>query len=155
MSAAIAKRPAVQIKVRLINARGNAIKARTNKNPRITIIKPSTYAEMVWEQKKQKMIRKSGTMDWIVMRNRLSSINAKNKAHMGEVLGLLAKRIGFRIAEGFGERVIFRELFLSGLTLLDLEATNTSLTLSHVSARQELRHLMQVLQLPDMKQDAA
>ena len=34
----------------------------------------------------------------------------------------LAKRIGFRVAAGLSERVIYKELFLSGLTLLDLEA---------------------------------
>ena len=58
----------------------------------------------------------------------------------------LAKRIGFRIAPGFSERVIFREMFLNGLTLLDLKGG--ALSLSHVAARQEVRELLKELNLP-------
>src|SRR3990167_6310986 len=103
---------------------------------------------MVWDQKKQRAIKDKGSIDWIVLRNRLSSINAKNKEQMEGVMQLLAKRIGFRYIPGFGERVIFRELFLSGLTVLDLEDCKIPITLSHVSAKQELRNLIQMLQLP-------
>jgi hypothetical protein len=38
-----------------------------------------------------------------------------NKEKMGRALDNLAKRIGFRVAPGFNERVIFRELFPRGL----------------------------------------
>ena len=86
--------------------------------------------------------------DWVVLRNRLSSLLARNKEEMQEVLEKLSQRIGFRLASGFGERVIFRELFLSGLTLLDLPDIGLSLSLSHVAARQELRDLLEVLKLP-------
>lgn len=112
------------------------------------IEKPSTYAEMVWDQKKYRIMRDGGKSDWVVLRNRLSSLLARNKEEMQEVLEKLAQRIGFRLASGFGERVIFRELFLSGLTLLDLPDIGMSLSLSHVAARQELRDLLEVLKLP-------
>lgn len=112
------------------------------------ILKPSIYAEMIWEQKKEKAIRNKGSIDWIVVRNRLSNIQAKNKLEMERILNLLCKRIGFRQAAGFGERVIFRELFLKGLTLLDLEDTGQKLSLSHVTARQELRNLIEMINLP-------
>ena len=111
------------------------------------VLKPSIYAEMIWEQKKQKAMRKEGSIDWIVLRNRLSNIQAKNKMEMGKVLDLVSKRLGFRQAPGFGERVIFRELFLKGLTLLDLEDTGQTLSLSHISAKQELRNLIDMMQL--------
>ena len=74
---------------------------------------------------------------------------------MEGVIQALAKRIGFRYIPGFGERVIFRELFLSGLTVLDLEDCNIPITLSHVSAKQELRNLIHMLQLPDAEKLAA
>lgn len=112
------------------------------------ILRPSIYAEMVWEQKKQKAMRNGGFIDWVVLRNRLSNIYAKNKEEMEKILKMLAKRIGFRSAAGFGERVIFRELFLSGMTLLDLKEAGHSLTLSHVAANQELRDLIETLNLP-------
>jgi chromosome partitioning protein len=111
-------------------------------------LKPSVYAEMIWEQKKERAMRNGQSIDWIIMRNRLSNIQAKNKLEMEKILLLLSKRLGFRMASGFGERVIFRELFLKGLTLLDLEDTGQKLSLSHISAKQELRNLIDIMQLP-------
>lgn len=67
---------------------------------------------------------------------------------MEKILNALSKRIGFRLVQGFGERVIFRELFLSGLTLLDLEAAKTPLSLSHIAAKQELAGLISAVQWP-------
>jgi chromosome partitioning protein len=75
-------------------------------------------------------------------------INARNKSEVLKVLHALSKRIGFRIGEGFCERVIFKELFLSGLTLLDLEHMGTLLKLSHIAARRELRSLVSTIQIP-------
>lgn len=120
--------------------------ARINSETR-EITGPSTYAEMVWEQKKHKLLRERTQFDWIVLRNRLSSIFAKNKEEMQNLLNKLAQRIGFRLASGFGERVIFRELFLQGLTLLDLQDVGIEMTLSHVAARQELRALLEMINL--------
>ena len=125
------------------------------KSDTLDIIRPSIYAEMVWEQKKRRAIRDQGSIEWFVLRNRLSSINARNKEQMEDVIQALSKRIGFRYVQGFGERVIFRELFLAGLTVLDLEDCKIPITLSHVSAKQELRNLIQMLQLPEMKKLAA
>lgn len=121
----------------------------------LNIIRPSTYAEMVWEQKKKRAIRDGGSIDWIVMRNRLSSIYSRNKEEMDRVLSALAKRIGFRLISGFGERVIFRELFLNGLTLLDLKESNTNISLSHVAAKQELKTLIDSIQLPTAMKKAS
>ena len=67
-----------------------------------------------------------------------------------EGLGELSKRIGFRTVPGFTERVIFRELFPRGLTLLDLTKVESGieLAMSHVAARQEIRELVTALKLP-------
>ena len=113
---------------------------------------PSSYAELIWQHRKQKLVRDKVTLDWIVLRNRLSNIRARNKEEMWQLLQQISKRLGFRLGAGFGERVIFRELFLSGMTLLDLKDTKTSLTLSHVAARQELRELMRMIQLPMLEE---
>jgi chromosome partitioning protein len=72
-----------------------------------------------------------------------------NKKKVGAALEQLSRRIGFRVAPGFAERVIFRELFPRGLTLLDLRDVGVeTLNISNVAARQELRDLMQALKLP-------
>ena len=112
---------------------------------------PSLYAEMVWDQRKQRALADGGSIDWIVMRNRLSSLDARNKRTIGRLLDELARRIGFRQAPGFSERVIFRELFPRGLTLLDLRQADAgvSFTMSHVAARQEVRALLAAIGLPE------
>jgi len=116
----------------------------------LKIIKPSIYSEMVWEQKLLRAKRDGGSIEWIVMRNRLSNIDAKNKRFMTQVTSDLSRRIGFRVAPGFSERVIFREMFLQGLTVLDIMESNAkgSLSLSHIAARQEVRDLLKTLRIP-------
>jgi chromosome partitioning protein len=110
------------------------------------IVGPSLYSEMVWEQRKRRALTDGQTIDWIVMRNRMGHVEGRNKRVIADILAALAKRIGFRLAPGFGERVIFRELFLKGLTLLDLGSdTGHSMTLSHVAARQEVRSLIDAI----------
>jgi chromosome partitioning protein len=114
-----------------------------------TIRRPSVYAETVWEQRKRRAMAGGRPIDWVVMRNRLSSLDARNKRDIGKLLEQLAKRIGFRIAPGFTERVIFRELFPRGLTLLDLSRKDAGVQwrMSHVAARQEVRDLLDALNL--------
>lgn len=114
-----------------------------------TTIKPSSYAEMVWNQKKERAIRDKGNIDWIVLVNRMSSVLSKNRTELERVLSALAKRIGFRLTKGFKERVIFRELFLSGLTLLDRNISVTQMNLSHIAARQELNDLLRSLNITE------
>lgn len=116
------------------------------------VLGPSLYSELVWESRKNRAMNERASIDWIVMRNRVSSLDAKNKRRVGKVLNALAPRIGFRIAPGFGERVIFRELFPSGQTLMDLSEgdPNFRMSMSHVAARQEVRDLISTLKLPGL-----
>ncbi len=119
----------------------------------LEVVRPSFYAEQVWDCRKRKAQNSRKPIDWIVMRNRMSPLDARNKQRVGEALDNLAKRIGFRIAPGLSERVIYRELFPMGLTLLDLteSGSNVSFTMSHVAARQEIRDMLIVLKLPGME----
>ena len=118
------------------------------------ILGPSVYSEMVWNARQLRAQAGLKPIDWIVVRNRLGAQNMVNKEKMGKALDRLAKRIGFRTAPGFNERVIFRELFPRGLTLLDLKDIGVKqLNISNVAARQELRDLIKALDLPDVKVD--
>ena len=118
------------------------------------ILGPSVYSEMVWNARQLRAQAGLKPIDWIVVRNRLGAQKMVNKQKMGEALDNLAQRIGFRIAPGFNERVIFRELFPRGLTLLDLKDIGVKqLNISNVAARQELRDLMKSLNLPGVEVD--
>lgn len=110
-------------------------------------MRPSVYSEMVWNQKKNKMIRDGNSIDWIVIRNRLSTIASKNKIEIDNILKELSRRLGFRVGDGFCERVIFREMFLDGLTVLDID--DKKLSISHLAAKQELRSLIQMIKFPE------
>ncbi len=113
------------------------------------VLGPSVYAEMVWSARQRRAGAGLRPIDWVVVRNRLGAQAMHNKRRVGEALGKLAPRIGFRVAPGFSERVVFRELFPRGMTLLDLrDAGVPALALSHVAARQELRDLVRALRLP-------
>lgn len=108
------------------------------------VLRPSHFAETVFAARKTRAARDGGSIDWIVLRNRLSPLESRNKQYVSAALAELSKRIGFRLAHGFGERVIFRELFVQGLTVLDLRdpGTDVKLNMSHIAARQEVRRLM-------------
>jgi len=115
--------------------------------------KPSIYSESVWEARKERAIKEGrhATIDWLVVTNRLQGTHARNRDRLEERMGKLAKRVGFRVGPGLRERVIYRELFPFGLTVADLsnEVRPVSVTMSHVSARQELRGLMADMGLQD------
>lgn len=119
---------------------------------------PSLYSEMVWDARKRRALTGvAGAIDWVVLRNRLSATRANNKKRMGEKLDDLSERIGFRLARGFGDRVIYRELFPAGLTLLDLGGKGAPVrlsTMSHVTARLEIRSLIASLNLPGRVSDS-
>jgi chromosome partitioning protein len=122
----------------------------------LSVVEPSIYSQMIWEQKMERAKRDRGSIEWVVMRNRLSNIDATNKRSVADVLDKLSKRISFTLAPGFSERVIFRELFLQGLTLLDLTKANydKSFSLSHIAARQELREFLKCLNIDKILQAA-
>jgi len=119
-----------------------------------TIEGPSIYSSMVWNARQLRAQAGLDPIDWVVVRNRLGAQNMVNKQKMEKALTQLSRRIGFRTAPGFNERVIFRELFPRGLTLLDLRDVGVkTLNISNVAARQELRDLMKALHLPGVTVD--
>ena len=115
---------------------------------------PSVYSVMVWNARQLRSQAGLAPIDWVVVRNRMGAQAMVNKEKMERVIDKLSKRIGFRTAPGFNERVIFRELFPRGLTLLDLRDLGVKgLNISNVAARQELRDLIKSLNLPNVTAD--
>ncbi len=122
--------------------------ARINRERR-EVEAPSVYSQLVWEQNNQRVVAGRPPIDWVVIRNRLAHLEARNMREISTLLSLLAKRIGFRVAPGISERVVFRELFLKGLTALDLPQTANGRpeTSSHAAARHEIQHLLKAIGL--------
>ena len=121
------------------------------------ITKPSFYAELIWNSRTQRAKETGKSVDWVVLRNRLQHITSHNLQRVGAALDELARRVGYRVIPGLGERVIYRELFPKGLTLLDLSELG-DVGLGHIAARQELREMIAGLDIPgesEMKVAAA
>jgi chromosome partitioning protein len=111
----------------------------------------SQYAQAVRNARRERRKADSGVIDWIIVRNRLASIQSRNEMRLGACVDQLSSQLGFRVAAGVAERVIFRELFPVGLTAmdeLDEKILGSKPTLSHISARSEIRQLIDVLNLP-------
>ncbi len=106
---------------------------------------PSHYAELVWDIRKKRATKGKPQMRWIVLRNRLAHLKTRNKGNTEKILDELSKKVGFFMLKGVGERVIYKELYLQGLTVLDLDEDSEvkiPMSMSHVSARQEIRRLV-------------
>jgi|LauGreDrversion4_2_1035121.scaffolds.fasta_scaffold779425_1 chromosome partitioning protein len=97
----------------------------------------SRYATLVWEQRMKKTVSEGKTLQWLVLRNRMHSLSSRNQIQLDKILSSLARRIGFDLIDSVGERVIFRELFAYGLTVLDKNKQGAS----HEMACQEIRHI--------------
>ena len=112
------------------------------------ITKPSFYAELIWNSRTARAKQSGKSVDWVVLRNRLQHIDSHNLRRVGAALDELARRVGFRVIPGLGERVIYRELFPKGLTLIDLPQLG-EVGIAHVTARQELREMIAGLGIPE------
>ncbi len=113
----------------------------------LSVVAPGHYTESIWQQRSLRQSRDKMSTDWIVLRNRLGSLESNNKRAMDAVMEDLVERFAFRSLPGFGERVIFRELFLKGLTLFDVQADSgdNRRTMSHVAAMHEVRNLLKAV----------
>jgi chromosome partitioning protein len=111
------------------------------------VTKPSFYAELIWNSRTERAKTTGKSVDWVVLRNRLQHISSHNLQRVGAALDELARRVGYRVIPGLGERVIYRELFPKGLTLLDL-ADLGEVGIGHIAARQELREMISGLAIP-------
>ena len=118
------------------------------------VTKPSFYAELIWNSRTQRAKVTGKSVDWVVLRNRLQHIQSHNLQRVGAALDELARRVGFRVIPGLGERVIYRELFPKGLTLLDLQQLG-EVGIAHIAARQELREMIAGLAIPEASERQA
>ena len=117
------------------------------------VIGTGHYAQAVDEARRQRQHHDNVTIDWIVLRNRLSTFgSSRNKRLIDEGLQELSRTLNFRYIDGLAERVIFREFYPRGLTAIDdLDATTigTRPTMSHLTARLEVENLLNAMRLGD------
>lgn len=111
----------------------------------------SHYARLVQRARKERLAIDGRTIDWVLVRNRISMLSSRNMRLVQTGIERIAMRLGCRVADGIAERVIFRSLFPTGMTVFDSfneELMGGIPSMSHVSARQEYRQLLDSLHLP-------
>ena len=109
----------------------------------------SHYAELVREMRRHRRSIDGDLTDWVVVRNRISPSGSSTKPVLCDSLQKLALEMGFRVATGFHERPVYRDLFPRGLTALDaLCVPAIDPDPSHSMARREIHALLEVLKLP-------
>jgi chromosome partitioning protein len=110
----------------------------------------SHYAEMVRDARRQRRQLDGASTDWIVVRNRLSMRESRNRQLVFDRLNELSLRLGFRSIDGFTEREVYREFYPCGLTALDDldEALPSRPGTGPMTAREEVTRLLRQLKLP-------
>lgn len=105
------------------------------------------YANFIWDAKKYLASQSKNYLNWIVTGNRLSSFNSKNKNLIFSYLERLSKQYGFRFTQGLKDRIIYKELFLEGLTVLDMQhpQLKMKMTISHLAAKREIKELAEFI----------
>jgi chromosome partitioning protein len=113
---------------------------------------PSVYAKMVWRALDARRKVSGRATDWIVVRNRLESVETNNHRQITQVLDVIQRTLGFRVARGLLERPVYREFFAAGLTVFDSVDGFKSAEESNqpnLPARLEVQNLMREIGLID------
>ena len=120
-------------------------------NPALQIAETQQYAELVQGARQRRSRVDGKSIDWVVVRNRLSGSEPRDARSPGAGLNELAARLGFRCVEGLAERAVYGELFARGLTVfdrLDQATLGAPPNLAHVTAQREVAGLIEGLALP-------
>jgi chromosome partitioning protein len=92
--------------------------------------------------------KQARSLDWVVLRNRIRSLASQNERRFSEALSQVAPIAGFRIGSGLSERVVYREFYPFGLTLLDGEYLPDLRNVRQV-AKDEMHAMLSSLRLPE------
>lgn len=109
------------------------------------------YARLVQRARKERLAIDGRTIDWVLVRNRMSMLPSRNNRLVNIALDQLSTRLGCRVADGIAERVVFRSMFPLGLTVFDTVGEELSGGIpagSYDSARKEYGQLVKGLNLP-------
>ena len=122
---------------------------------------PSGYAKMVSRTLDARCQVSGRATDWIVVRNRVESIESSNQRQVNRVLNVIQRTLGFRIARGLLERPVYREFFTAGLTVFDsveelhsARASNQANLLARLEVRNLLREIGLIEDYADLEDEA-
>ena len=118
------------------------------------LLGPGCFAVMIAELRSARSELGLPALDWLVVQNRKRRETSRNQDRVESALRQLAPRLDFRLGAGLSERVAYRELFLLGLTHLDLRRI-PQLARTKVTAAGEVLALLGDLALAERAAPAA
>jgi len=111
------------------------------------------FTRLVNELRIERQARNLKPLDWVVMKNRVRSSERRQQSRIDQALDQLAETARFRLGIGLSERVAYRELFLFGLTHLDVKHI-PGLAKMQVRTTEEITRLIVDLALPQCPKSA-
>ena len=113
----------------------------------LTLTAPGPFGALVAGLQQERTRQGLPAADWLLLKNRVRSSEARQQERVDHALATLAQQLGARIGSGFAERVGYRELFVFGLTHPDLALIPQ---LGTIKARetQEVERMLAELRLP-------
>jgi chromosome partitioning protein len=105
------------------------------------MLAPGCFAQTVNDLRAARAVRDMPPLDWLVVQNRHKRGHSHNQHRVDAALAAIAGDIGFRLGEAWPDRVAYRELFLLGLTHLDI-ALIPELGRSRMGVNAEIGELM-------------
>lgn len=105
------------------------------------------FSRLIQELREVRDYQQKPPVDWVVLQNRQRRLGTHNQSRITKALTELAPKAGFRLAQGLGERVAYRELFLLGMTVFDLKFI-PDFARSQPEAKGELEQMIADLKLP-------
>ena len=106
------------------------------------IVGPGCFTTAVEEIRSARLNHGMTDLDWVVVGNRVRRETSRNQQSITAALERIAPKANFRIGTGLSERTAYRELFLLGLTHLDLKAV-PGLPAANAQVLQEIRRLVE------------
>jgi len=121
---------------------------------------PSVYAKTVQRALDARRKVSGRATDWIVVRNRLESVESSNARQITRVLDVIQRTLGLRIARGLLERPVYREFFAAGLTVFDsvegfrsTAETNRSILLARLEVQDLIREIGLIEDYADLEDE--
>ncbi len=105
---------------------------------------PSAYSELVLFTSERRADIGAPPIDWLIITNRLPNVPTRVHRSVIVILRKLSERLGFHFLPSIHERVIFRELFLKGLTVLDSAELGPAAATAR-TAREEVEALVDAI----------
>jgi chromosome partitioning protein len=106
---------------------------------------PSAYSGLVLFTSVRRADMGAPPIDWLIITNRLPNVPTRVHRSVIEILRKLSERLGFHFLPPIHERVILRELFLKGLTVLDSAELDSAAAGTAHPARAEVEALVDAI----------